>query len=171
MMICHFTQHTSYPMMNLRGLNVNLFFCLSGFVLTKVYSRRIQRNLTLIQFVKLRLIRLYPLFLVGLLLGLVAVSMKTAAGTSDYTWRDLTEGFVLNLAVLPFPNHGAITIMNSQEEGMIFPFNIPNWSLFFELAANLSVFAFIKMRLYSIKGTMWIVLLSFLCFGFAILVG
>jgi peptidoglycan/LPS O-acetylase OafA/YrhL len=140
-------------------------------VLTKAYSRRIQGDLTLVQFVKLRLIRLYPLFLLGLLLGLVAVSIKMAAGTSDYTWRDLTQGFVLNLAVLPFPNHGAITIMNSQEVGMLFPFNSPNWSLFFELAANLSVFAFIKMRLYSVKGTMWVVALSFLCFGFSIFAG
>jgi peptidoglycan/LPS O-acetylase OafA/YrhL len=148
-----------------------LFFCLSGFVLTKAYSRRIQKNLTLVQFVKLRLIRLYPLFLVGLLLGLIAVSINTAAGTSDYTWRDLTEGFVLNLAVLSFPNHGAITIMNGQQEGMIFLFNNPNWSLFFELAANLSIFAFIKMRMYSIRHTMWVVLLSFLCFGLPILAG
>src|SRR4051794_31799608 len=107
--IHHFTQYTTYPIMDLRGLSVNLFFFLSGFVLTKAYSRRIQGSLTLIQFLKLRLIRLYPLYLVGLLLGLVAVSIKTAAGTSDYTWRDLTEAFVLNLAVLPFPNHGAIT--------------------------------------------------------------
>jgi peptidoglycan/LPS O-acetylase OafA/YrhL len=61
--------------------------------------------------------------------------------------------------------------MNSQEVSMLFPFNSPNWSLFFELLANLSVFAFIKMRLYSIKGTIWVVLLSFLCFGFAILIG
>nr|WP_281501148.1 acyltransferase [Erythrobacter sp. F6033] len=57
--------HTSRP--NPLGyLAVDLFFILSGFVLCHAYGGRIE----LVNFIRIRLIRLYPMFLAGVLVGL-----------------------------------------------------------------------------------------------------
>jgi peptidoglycan/LPS O-acetylase OafA/YrhL len=48
---------------------VDLFFLLSGFVVAHAYEERLKGGLTAWKFIKLRLLRFYPLYLVGILLG------------------------------------------------------------------------------------------------------
>lgn len=105
-------------------LAVDLFFVLSGFVLAHAYSKR---RLTLLAFLQIRLIRLYPLYLVGFLLGFVTFALE---GSLDRTG---IEASVLGLLFLPaygFPP-GA----------WLYPLNPPAWSLFFELVINALWFA------------------------------
>src|SRR5882757_166487 len=53
-----------------RALSVDFFFVLSGFVLAHAYANRLETNLTPLNFMRLRLIRLYPLYLLGVMIAL-----------------------------------------------------------------------------------------------------
>lgn len=53
------------------GLAVDLFFLMSGFVLADAYEPRLRAGMTFRAFMAERLARLYPLYLLGLVLGLV----------------------------------------------------------------------------------------------------
>ncbi|PTS86592.1 MULTISPECIES: acyltransferase family protein [unclassified Caulobacter] len=99
-------------------LAVDLFFILSGLVLARAHDAVLQAGGGM-QFLKRRLIRLYPVVLLGLVLGGV---IHLAAGV------DLpTVGLLLALGALfiPFP----VTLD-------VFPLNGPQWSLLWELVAN-----------------------------------
>jgi peptidoglycan/LPS O-acetylase OafA/YrhL len=49
-------------------LAVDFFFVLSGFVLAYAYEDRLSEGMKPIQFLRLRVIRLYPLYLIGTLI-------------------------------------------------------------------------------------------------------
>jgi peptidoglycan/LPS O-acetylase OafA/YrhL len=111
-------------------LAVDLFFVLSGFVLAHAYDVRFERGMTPLEFMRIRLIRLYPLYL----LGLAAV---TAAILADYvvakhvSWTPsgLMASLGLSLGFLPTPPGIA-------PRESIYPLNTPAWSLAFELVIN-----------------------------------
>lgn len=116
-----------------RYLAVDFFFVLSGFVLSHVYGRRLAAGMSASAFMLARLVRLYPLYLLGLALGVSLTAWSMFTTEPDPWWMPIAESFGLNLAFLPSP-HG------------IFPFDPPAWSLFFELFANLC-FALLFLRL------------------------
>jgi peptidoglycan/LPS O-acetylase OafA/YrhL len=107
---------------------VDFFFMLSGFVLYEAYGNRVGSNISVSQFISRRLIRLYPLYLVGFVLGIIKV-----AGAIYYQDPQILASYLLwpslipNLFLLPAP----------VPAGELFPFNGPTWTLFFELAVNL----------------------------------
>lgn len=98
-------------------LAVDLFFCLSGFVLAHAYG---SSTIGMGAFIKARLIRLYPLYFVGLVLGLVIV-------------RPGALNSVSGLLFLP-------AVGKVGDVYRPYPFNVAAWSLFFELAVNLMWF-------------------------------
>ena len=51
-------------------LAVDLFFIMSGFVIGLAYENRLRNSLSVPGFIKLRLVRLYPLYILGTLIGL-----------------------------------------------------------------------------------------------------
>ena len=53
-------------------LGVDLFFTLSGFVIARAYGDRLASGMPVGRFVALRLVRLYPMYFVGGLLGIVS---------------------------------------------------------------------------------------------------
>jgi peptidoglycan/LPS O-acetylase OafA/YrhL len=117
------------------NLAVDLFFILSGFVLSHAYGNRLATDLRPGRFVVLRLIRLYPCYAVG---NLIAVALLVAAAflaetAPGYRWWDIAL-----LAALMLP------MLNAPRE--VFPLNSPTWSLFYELVVNI-VFAFSFRRL------------------------
>lgn len=117
-------------------LAVDLFFALSGFVIALNYADRFANGLKLSRFVELRLIRLYPLYALGLAFGIA----KIAAG---FVLHIPPAASVGNLAcAIAF---GAVMLPDlcSPE---LFPLNGPSWSLFFEVAIN-GVFALVLWRI------------------------
>ncbi|HKU54954.1 MAG TPA: acyltransferase family protein, partial [Rhizomicrobium sp.] len=54
-------------------LAVDMFFVLSGFVLAHAYDGKFAGGLSVGAFLKARIARLYPIYLIGLVLGLVSV--------------------------------------------------------------------------------------------------
>lgn len=114
-----------------RYLAVDFFFVLSGFVLAHAYGDRLAKGWSPVSFMKARLIRLYPMYLLGLMLGLALSVFGLLRGWVGPTWSDVLTTTALGLLFLPAPP------MAGFGGGALYPFNAPAWSLFFELIANL----------------------------------
>lgn len=110
-------------------LAVDLFFLISGFVLGRVYEPRFADGWTTGRFLLNRYVRLYPLYLLGTLLGVVAGVAALLLGQSHMGAGGLTVATVAGLLLLPSPTWG--------RSGAVMPLNNPGWSLHFELIANL----------------------------------
>ena len=112
-------------------LAVDFFFLLSGFVLAHAYERRFAAGLSLGQFIRLRLIRLYPLFFLGIALGAIVEIARARLGVDHLRRGGFTSALISGLAMLPpFVKRPLSTL---------FPLNMPAWSLFYEGFANLAL--------------------------------
>lgn len=107
-------------------LAVELFFLFSGFVIAHAYDKRFATGMGFWEFVRARLIRLYPLYFLGFAIAVLTVPMARLVGI--HTWPLLPAVLIPNLLMLPT----YITFAG----GVLFPFNNPSWTLFFELLAN-----------------------------------
>jgi peptidoglycan/LPS O-acetylase OafA/YrhL len=111
-------------------LAVDLFFVLSGYVIPFAYESRLDGGLAFRNFMRARLLRLYPLYALGLALALIFSAWSL-------TPSPLSVGFLLTAGfeVFVLPSH---FIDNEQ----LFPLNNPFWSLFYELLLNVGFFWF-----------------------------
>jgi len=106
---------------------VDFFFCLSGFVIAKAYERKLGAGLPLWRYMGLRLLRIYPMLFIGGVIGLLF-------------WRS-AEGSALLLQMstatfaLVYIAHCLFVPFVAQKHA--FPFNVSQWSIFYELLANL----------------------------------
>lgn len=143
-MLDHFTQHNGglilFPS---SPLAVDLFFCLSGFVIAHAYQQRIANELSFWGFLRLRLIRLWPAWLMGCTLGLPVLLAKLLVGHSDLSPGGFVAATTLNLVFLPYLGFHITEVFTSRDVGDIFPLNDPGWSLFFEFFANALFFMLI----------------------------
>lgn len=112
-------------------LAVDLFFLLSGFVLTLVAEPRMHRGLGVRGFLDARIRRLWPMIAIGVLVG-AAVQFHLLGG----------GGVVLAIYALL----GLLLVPAIWQRTEIYPLNGPQWSLLWELLANL-VHAAILVRL------------------------
>lgn len=106
-------------------LAVDFFYILSGFVLAHNYERRLVDNLSPSEFLKIRFIRLYPLYLLSFILILITFALGIRF-TSEVPDSVFNASLIYGLFMLPF-------FMGSM---YIFPINTIAWSLFFELFGN-----------------------------------
>ncbi len=137
-------------------LAVDVFFLLSGFVLSHAYDERLASGMTIVEFLRVRVIRLYPLYLVGLILG-VAVAGLNQDIASATPWS-VAINFIFNLFGLPVPTRIS-GLLQSYDFHFIFPLNIPFWSLFFEFwVANVLFAVVAKFSWNSVP--IWIVAAS-----------
>lgn len=116
-------------------LAVDLFFAISGFVVANAYEARLRSGaLGFLAFAKLRLIRLYPLYLIGIVLGLAShfVAMAHQHG------RPLPSLFATTLFVL------LSLLMLPSRATPLYLVNNPAWSLFYEIVANLAFAAIVR---------------------------
>ncbi len=113
-------------------LAVDLFFALSGFVLSHAYDKRFARGMGAIEFMRIRLIRLYPLYFLGLLIVSIGILANLALTRHpNWTATAFVESCGFALGFLPTPP--GIAPRHS-----IYPLNTPAWSLAFELIVNLA---------------------------------
>lgn len=115
-------------------LAVDLFFCLSGFVIAHAYGADLSAGLRFRDFMLIRLARLYPLFLLSIA---IAVGLMIAAAIlGNGTW-ERRSSILPSLFFLPTPFAGTL-----------YPLNLPAWSLGMELLINAAA-ALIWRRLTS----------------------
>ncbi|MDB5875837.1 MAG: acyltransferase [Ramlibacter sp.] len=112
-------------------LAVDFFFVLSGFVIAHSYTSRLDR-LSLLAFFRIRARRIFPLSILGTLVGSSYFLFRLAIQpNSQYTAADVVAGTFFNLFLLPKP------WVTAAPTDTIFPTNTPLWSLSFEMAVNL----------------------------------
>src|SRR5690242_9402507 len=114
------------------GLAVDFFFVLSGFVLAQAYEERLCATMTPLDFMRVRIIRLYPLLILGSGISAAIYIGRSLLGTGPGVLATLWT-MIAALLFIPFhalPSDGA------------FPLDGPAWSLFAELWVNI-LFAFI----------------------------
>lgn len=120
-------------------LAVDFFFALSGFVIGYAYDDRWNR-MTARHFLTLRLIRLHPLVILGVLLGFASYLLDPLAGTAQTApLQKLLVVLVLGLLVLPAPS-----LPNRWSD--THPLNGPCWSLLQEYVGNIA-YAFVLRHL------------------------
>lgn len=129
---------TGYPLDTLGlSLSVDFFFVLSGFVVCHAYEGKLRGGMTWRSYAWKRIVRLYPLAILGTTLGLAtAPSASIEAG-------GLFGNYIFNVLVLPSPvSHG----------NGAFPINPPLWSLFIELllSAAFIIFAWLPTRVLAV---------------------
>jgi peptidoglycan/LPS O-acetylase OafA/YrhL len=111
-------------------LAVDLFFVLSGFVIAHAYEAKLTGGLGRRAFVRVRLIRFYPLYAAGLLVGLLKEGLLIATHNGyAFSPLGLLAALIAGALFLPMPL--------AQRGYNLFPINIPSWSLFFELLVNI----------------------------------
>ena len=112
-------------------LSVDFFFMLSGFVLTYAYQAKLDAGLRTTSFLKVRCIRLYPVYVLGLLLGFAFFLLQNRYGKVHAGRGYFLSTLVLGLLVLPRTGSGTAGMLAP------FPFDFPTWSLFSEAVANI----------------------------------
>lgn len=158
----HYAQFLGLNWFPRAWMAVDLFFVISGFVLTHVYSTRIvEGQLTFTSFIKLRLIRLMPLFWVGLLFGAFSMSYACQIQRLECS-SSIIASSILGFLVLPYISD-VIWPVGDTFGQFYFPLNLPSWSLFFEFFVNIIFFWWLQ----STKGRH---LLKLSAFGFFLLV-
>ena len=152
-------------------LAVDFFFVLSGFVMGYAYDEKwfdhpasslpAGKRLSYWGFIKRRLIRLHPMVVMGVLIGVVCFCIQGCVkwdGTGVPLSQILT---VTLLALFLLPTPTPLDIRGNTEA---FPINGPHWSLFLEYLGSL-LYAFVlrKFRTRTLKlwvGGMGIILLT-----------
>lgn len=109
-------------------LAVDLFFLLSGFVIAFAYDDRLARPGFIGRFLAIRLIRLYPLYLLGLAVGALHRVGSVLNHTENWTAGHLAEAVLLGLLLVP---QTPLTAIGSSE------LDTPTWTLLPELVANM----------------------------------
>ncbi len=136
-------------------LAVDFFFVLSGFVVAHAYEGPLGSWMSWRAFMVRRLIRLYPLVLlsIGVGLSLMLLKWRIFPDKVDSLHTILTAG-LLNGLLLPVLSGGLIS------GNELFPINSPLWTLFLELLANM-VWAWIGFGLRT-RTLVCVVLVSWL---------
>ena len=110
------------------GVAVDVFFIMSGFVLHRTYGPRLQDGWSFREFARARFVRLYPLYLAGLLVGLGVMLAYAVRSGWDQPIPGLLRAFATESLLIPDL---------SDAEGQVFPLNAPYWSLLIEAIVSL----------------------------------
>jgi peptidoglycan/LPS O-acetylase OafA/YrhL len=143
-----FAEGTAITTFNHGHLGVDLFFMLSGFVISYAYDDRwtnSHNRLTLKEFFKRRLIRLHPMLIMGAVIGLITFCLQGGVkwdGTpTPMSWSIVA--LVLTMLFIPaYPG----APYDLRGNGEMYSLNGPSWSLFFEYIGNL-LYALVIRRL------------------------
>jgi peptidoglycan/LPS O-acetylase OafA/YrhL len=132
-------------------LAVDLFFLLSGLVLARAYNDRFRKGMSAGKFMLLRLIRLYPLYILGTVLVAAYFSANIILEKYNESFSHVAVAFTLAMFYLPTPSSILVA------ETSVFPFLYPAWSLFFELIAN-AIFGVARATFNNSKLTILVIL-------------
>lgn len=166
--VCDFFIDSTHNPFKHAYLAVDFFFALSGFVMGHAYDNRLRaapdQRLTFKGYLLRRVIRLHPLVILSVVLGLLSFILDPFCGQaqaigSAVSWKRLTLVFLMGLLLLPAPS-----LPNHEDE--THSLNGPSWTLFWEYVAYL-FYGLIGYRL-SVK---WLAGLAVISAGLLIAAG
>ncbi|MCM1449314.1 MAG: acyltransferase [Clostridiales bacterium] len=117
-------------------LAVDFFFVLSGFVIGYAYDDSWKRGMTARQFLMKRVVRLQPMVVAGVVLGVIAFMIQGCEkwDGSSVSVPAVMLSLLLGLFMIPsLPG----TLPEIRGNGEMFPLNGPSWSLFFEYMGSI----------------------------------
>lgn len=112
-------------------LAVDFFFVLSGFVIGYAYDGRWQKGMTERGFLLRRIIRLQPMLIMGVFLGVISFWLQGCEhwDHTKVTTSALFLSAIFAIFMIPAMPGGVTEVRGN---GEMFPLNGPSWSLFFE---------------------------------------
>lgn len=121
-------------------LAVEFFLLLMGYMLGFAYDRRWADGMGLGSFFRRRLVRLHPLVVSGVLIGLAVALVQVCLGTPPWMpwFKDKTAAEVCLLAAW------AMTMVPVFATSLLNPFNACSWTLYYEYAANVLYAVFVR---------------------------
>jgi peptidoglycan/LPS O-acetylase OafA/YrhL len=128
-------------------LAVDFFFLLSGFVVGYAYDDRWKRMSTA-EFFKIRLTRLHPLVILGVLIGAIAYWFDPYSGVTHVGFLKLMGIMLISFTLLPSPD--------LHSWGETHSLNGPCWSLLQEYIANI-IYAFAGKKIAN--TILWIIVI------------
>jgi peptidoglycan/LPS O-acetylase OafA/YrhL len=155
------TRHVPYFFGPIRApesfLAVDLFYLVSGLVVANAYGQRLRDGGFFWTFMKTRLIRLYPLYLFGLALGVAAALVSVIGDPKGWwTWPKLTEAIAFGLFMVP-------TVPGMAAPGTAL--DGPIWTLLPELIANAVYAALVRFMTLPVLIAIMVVCGAGLVFG------
>jgi len=155
-------------MLGLRGsllpggyISVDLFFILSGLVIARTYEDAfVSGRISVLEFARRRLARLYPLYLATTLVGIVVMAARFRSNFGFIDTFPLVVSALANVVGLPTPVAPYDDALKA-----LFPFNAASWSISYELLVNL-IYCTVAFRL----PTRWLVLIWFCLLGLMVIV-
>ncbi|KAB0643692.1 acyltransferase family protein [Burkholderia latens] len=172
-MLMHFLQDLPIPILQSAYLSVDVFFMLSGFILTYSYGERLRHGTWLDTYLKRRVIRLYPMICIGITIGFVSLVVMKMNSSAAFSLGNLAAATGQNYFVVPYlgrflvsgfagaANHGLPAV----NDPGVFPLNPPAWSLFFESFASVALVAAIRISERNLLR------LAYACFGAFVVYG
>ncbi len=128
--VMHASKLGNFQLMPSAYLAVDMFFMLSGFVIANAYDARLGAGLGAGRFMLQRLVRLYPMYLLG---TAVAVAVVLCGLDSSWSGKGLARATGYATAMLPIPPW----LDGVDDHYTLYPLNDAAWSLLFELLVNL----------------------------------
>ncbi|NBW48546.1 MAG: acyltransferase [Betaproteobacteria bacterium] len=161
----HFGQISGIALMGAAWLSVDAFFILSGIVVGNSYEKRVLAGMCFREFLIIRFSRLYPMYFIGLMLGLLHLLVESFRG--GINWADYLFRLPLALMVIPYPFDMKAFIPGNTP---VFPINDPAWSLFFELFVSVFFFLIVVFfrgvsRIYFLFASFVTLLVAIHLFG------
>lgn len=148
-MLMHFLSHENIHIFPNADVAVDFFFILSGFVLAHAYGNA--SALSTYSFMRIRIIRLYPMFLLGMCIAAPVLFMNGKSWGTTYRPDEVISATICNILYLPFfGGYLPATVGNPIDTVPVFPLNPPAWSLFFEMLVNLFFLRFIGLGKYKL---------------------
>jgi peptidoglycan/LPS O-acetylase OafA/YrhL len=112
-------------------LAVDMFFLLSGFIIAHAYRTRLLAGMSLGRFAVIRVIRLYPLYILGTAIGLAYILVRGVLEPAHgVSMQQLANPLMLSALLLP-------NVSEARSLGGLYPFDGAAWSLMFEMLVNL----------------------------------
>jgi peptidoglycan/LPS O-acetylase OafA/YrhL len=128
-------------------LAVDFFFLLSGYVIARAFEKRLRQG-WMVGFLRRRFIRLYPIIVVGSLIGFLELTTQSVRAHTLSISQAILD-LVCSLLVIPTPPL-------ISHHWRLYPVDAPLWSLFFEITVNV-VYAAIAAYLYDRR--LWLLVL------------
>ena len=128
----HYGLETGAALEHSAFVAVDFFFVLSGFVIAFAYEPRFAGGLQAGNFLIVRLIRLYPLYMLGCTISLAVIAARALLGLPHLELGYALRSYVFSCLFLPTPPPEA----GAAYSDAVFPLNGPAWSLSLELGIN-----------------------------------
>ena len=135
-MLNHYTFDRGGSLLPSGPFAVDLFFCLSGFVIAYGYGAKLDAGFGFADFARARIVRLYPMYFVGLALGVASYLANLKVGGASNATALIALAAINGVLLLPTFLPIAIGLGAEHTNRVLFPFNGPAWSLFDELVCN-----------------------------------